>query len=155
MPSKSESWVHSAAENDLAVAQHDTVGHGQSQGHARASRFQCDRQRQIDHCALLHQRDRRQRVTFAALLQHALEDLIDADGRHDQFGWRFEGGREEVGVRTGSEVLKPAARVDDVHRRSASRGTSVSMPRKKPRICRTDFTGTSSTRSPYWIAWTF
>jgi len=69
--------------------------------------------------ALLHQRDRLKRVTLAPLLTYTLEDLVDADGG------------------------------DDVHKRSPSRGTSVSIPRRKPRICFTGTMGSSSMRSPY------
>ena len=51
---------------------------------------------------------------------------------------------EEIGIRCVGEILEPARRVYNVHiRRSGSRSTEVSIPRRNPRISFIGRTGTS------------
>jgi len=52
----------------------------------------------LDNFALGHLRDCLERVIFAFLLKHALEDLVDADGRDDKFVLVLNGWPKEIGV---------------------------------------------------------
>src|ERR687892_244397 len=89
---------------------------------------------------------RRSYPSLAALLQDQLEHLEQTDRGHEQTRHVFDGRREDAGVRPVGEVLEPGGRVDDVHTRSGSRGTSVSIPRRKPRIFAIFLTGMISIR---------
>lgn len=99
--------------------------------------------------ALAHVCDRLQCHVLAALLQHPLEDLEQADRRHDQVLGVRDRLREEAGICSVGEKLEPAGGVDDVQTRSLSRGTRVSIPRRNPRIAFRSRTGTNSAR-PLW-----
>ena len=112
-----------------------------------AGRIEGEGRGEIHDAALLHQRDGLQRGTLAALLANALEDLVEAERGNEQLARCLDCRREEPGVRCVGEVFQPARRVDDVQVRSSSRGTAVSMPRRKPRIFLIGRTGMSSIRS--------
>jgi len=83
----------------------------------------------------------------STLLQDPLEDLVQPKRRNQEVARLLDRRREERGVRPTREVLEPGAGVDDVHVRSASRSTRVSIPRRKPRIVLRGRTGISSMRS--------
>ena len=63
---------------------------------------------EIHHASSQHGCNCLQSLTLAALLKDAVEHLVHADRRHNQFGRGFDRRRKEVGVRTVSKVLKPA-----------------------------------------------
>ena len=56
--------------------------------------------------------------------------------------------RKVRGVWTVGKILQPRAGIDDIHTRSASRSTFVSIPFRKPFISRTGRAGMNSMRSP-------
>ena len=88
-----------------------------------------------DH-ALFHDGRRVQRIPLAALLHHPLEYLIQRECRHEQRLCVFDGRLEVTGVRAAGEIFQPRRRVNDVHTRSSSRGTAVSIrvPARPARI---------------------
>jgi len=99
-----------------------------------------------------NERDRLQGVALTALLQDALEDLVDAHRGHTRS--RCLDGPAKHRRWDRGEVLEQP--------RSRRRSQTVTIarhvgldPAQKARICSMGRTGTSSTRSPYWIAWTF
>jgi hypothetical protein len=70
-----------------------------------------------------------------------------AEGRHDQTGSVLDRPSEERGVLPAREVLEPPGRIADVHARSGSLSTDVSIPRRNPRMSFMRRIGISSTRS--------
>src|SRR5207302_9176916 len=110
---------------------------------------------QVDHPALLHHGHPSQRLVIAALLRDALEYLEEGQSGHDERAGRFDGLGELSRVRTVGEVLEPRRGVHHIHTRSGSRGTSVEIPFRDPRLALAGFTGTSSMRPRYSIACSF
>ena len=102
---------------------------------------------ELDDTPLLHQRDGLKRLALASLLKDPLEDLVEAQGGNQQLACRLDRWGEEAHIRPVSEVLEPTGGIDDVQVRSSSRGTSVRMPLRKPRIFLMGRTGISSMRS--------
>src|ERR1700674_969961 len=103
---------------------------------------------EADHLCLHQERHGLQRGLFPALPVYDLANLQDGDGWDHEIIELLDGWREEVGTWPVGQILQPAARVDEVHRRSGSRSTLVSIPFRKPRISRIGRTGMSSMRSP-------
>jgi len=87
-----------------------------------------------------------QRLFFAALLQDPLANFKDDNRWNDELRLARDRRFKEAGVRPVGEILEPGGGIDQVHGRSASRGTRVSMPRKNPRIFFASRTGISSMR---------
>ena len=102
---------------------------------------------ELDDTPLLHQRDGLKRLALASLLKDPIEDLVEAQGGNQQLACRLDRWSEEAHVRPVSAVLQPTGGIDDVQVRSSSRGTSVRMPLRKPRIFLMGRTGISSMRS--------
>src|SRR6185295_1487721 len=111
--------------------------------------------RQLNDLTLLHQREHLEHRLFSPLAEDGPGDLEQADRGHQQVLNIFYRWRKEIGARRVRQILKPPARVNNVHRRSGSRSTVVSMPRKKPRISGMGRTGISSIRLSYWKTWSF
>src|SRR6266545_2219642 len=131
------------------------IGHGEPGIEAEACGGHGESSIEIDDRALLHDGHGAQRVALVALLEHALEHLVDRQRGDHQLVGLLDGRGEEGGVRAIGEVLEPRARVHDVHARSGSRGTAVSMPLRNPRMCFAGSSGMSSMRFAYRTACTF
>lgn len=105
------------------------------------------RRRQLDDLPLLHECDGLKRRALAALLQYPLEHLVLTERRDQELPRGFDRCGEELRIGAVGKVLKPSGRIDDVQNRSSSRGTSVSIPLRNPRIFLMGRTGISSIRS--------
>ena len=80
-------------------------------------------------------------------MRDLLEDFVKAQGGNHKLHRGFNRLGKEVRVRPAREIFEPPGRVDDIHNRSSSRTTVVSMPFTKPFIAVAGRTGTSSMRS--------
>ena len=58
----------------------------------------------------------------------------------------LNGRRDMTRLGPAGEILEPCRRIDQIHTRSRSRVTDVSIPLRNPRIERIDWTGMNSTR---------
>jgi hypothetical protein len=96
---------------------------------------------QVDHMSSSHLRHSAERHLHITLHPNALEDLEQGNRRHDQTVRVLNRRREVAGVGSVGEVLEPGRGVDDVHTRSPSLGTLVSIPRSEPRMDSTGSTG--------------
>src|SRR5205085_6329071 len=81
-----------------------------------------------------------------ALLTDPLVNFEENDRWNDQLALVFNRGCKERSVRSVGEIFQPGRGIDQIHTRSLSRGTLVSMPARNPRICRAVRTGSSSIR---------
>src|SRR5690606_283441 len=108
---------------------------------------ECDAAVELDDPDLMHHRRDLQRLVLATLLHHSTRHLDQYDGGHEHIGDVLDRRREFAGLRPAGEVLQPGRGIDQVHTRSRSRGTVVSIPCRVPRISRTARTGISSIRS--------
>ena len=133
---------------------HYTVCQGEPVLNSKPCCGERDRRVEIDNTPLFHQCHCLERRSLTPLLQHSLEHLHYANRRDEQAASALNRRGKEICIWPIREVLEPATGVDDIHTRSSSRGTSVSIPRKKPRIAFAGFTGMNSIRSMYWSAWT-
>ena len=101
---------------------------------------------ELDDSCLVHEGHGLEGVTFVALQEDALEHLVQAEGRNQQFANGLDRGGEKRRVRSVGQVLEPTRGIDDVQTRSSSRGTRVSMPLRNPLIFLIGRTGISSMR---------
>ncbi|CQR27554.1 hypothetical protein THICB1_110085 [Thiomonas arsenitoxydans] len=127
-----------------------TIGHGQLVAQAELSGQQCERSVDGDRATLLHHGKTGDAVVLVTLSGDALEHFIQCDDRHDQRRWLLDDRGKLIGRRAVCEVLQPSRGIDHVkfHKRSVSRGTVVSIPRRRPRSARALCRGTSSMRDP-------
>src|SRR5690606_33396577 len=105
--------------------------------------------------ALVQQGSCLERRILPTLLHDTARDLHQHDRRYQQVLTGLNRRGKPPRVRAGREVFQPRRRVDDVHTRSASRGTLVSMPLRNPRMARMERTGMNSMRFWYCSACTF
>ena len=124
----------------------DTVGHRQAVVQAETSRAQRQGCTEIDDTTLLHGGHCLQRLRLGTLLKDPLEDLVDTQRRHNEICLTFNSRSEVVGIRPIRKILQPTRGIDNVHERSGSRSTDVSMPLTIPLISLIGRTGISSIR---------
>ena len=109
----------------------------------------------ISHDLTLSSGGHLQRFVLAALLHDATTPFHKYDGRDQHVGHVLDGRGDRVRSRPCREVLQSSRRIDEIHTRSLSRGTDVSIPLRKPRIFRIGCTGMNSARFCYWSTCTF
>lgn len=131
------------------------IRHGDFVIHANTCSREGNWSSEIGNLPLLHKRYRLQRSAFASLLEDSLENLVETYGGDDEIGDGFDRRCKVLGVATVGEVFKPAGRIDQIQARSSPRGTSVSIPLRKPRIFFRGRTGINSIRSSYTTTWIF
>jgi len=112
----------------------DGIHQGKSVPRSEQGRFDGIFGTQVDDVTSSHEGNRRHRRILASLLMQPPEHLIQGDGGHDEQVGFLDGFREEPCIRRVGEVRQPRLGIDDVHTRSSSRGTVVSMPAAKPRM---------------------
>ena len=83
---------------------------------------------------------------FIALLHHSARHFNEHDGRNQYARDILDRRRDAMRLCPTREVFKPCRRIDQVHTRSLSRVTVVSIPFRNPRILRMACTGMNSTR---------
>ena len=83
--------------------------------------------------ALVHDRGNLERGVLTTLRQHPLAHLEDAYGGDKEGAGVLDGGGVHIRVRAVGKIFEPAAGIDEVHTRSSSRSTVVSIPLRNPR----------------------
>src|SRR6202035_1147619 len=126
--------------------QDDAVSERKAMGYAERGRAFGEPDIEVDYSSLLHEGDGLQDGLLAALTEDDFGHFDDADGGYEELRNLLDGGSEEIGAWPVRQVLEPAARIDEVHKRSGSRSTVVSIPLRNPRISRIERTGMSSIR---------